>query len=76
MSSVRERRSGVYWNGENIDRYFWNEAEMAFANRSHPVPDVGKCLAFKSLKPLLANEILPLILAKALQIGEIDLQKR
>ena len=38
------------WNGENIDRYFCNE-EMAFANRSHPVPDVGTCLAFKSLKP-------------------------
>ena len=33
--------------GEKIDQYFCNE-EMASANRSRPVPDVGKCLALKT----------------------------
>ena len=35
--------------GEKIDQYFCNE-EMASANRSHPVPDVDKCLALKTYK--------------------------
>ena len=65
------------WNGENIDRYFCNE-EMAFANRSHPVPDVGTCLAFKGLNtPFgLKLKFYPGFWQKFSNRGESDQKKR
>ena len=64
------------WSGENIDQYFCNE-EMAFANRSYPVPDVGTCLAFKSLKPPSAwNWTFTLAFGKSFLIGARPIRKR
>ena len=81
VSCVRERSADVYWNGENIDRYFCNE-EMAFANRSHPVPDVLHFQAVTQLKMLhiaftTRGSVSLLTLSKVFaNRGKIDLQKR
>ena len=68
-----------------MDRCFCNE-EMGFANRSHPIPDGGKCLCFRAVARLKTHHckcnlrhcilISPWLLAKVLLIEVRSISKK